>query len=241
MAVFDAFRAASGVSLWSLFGGCAVEATTDVTLPMVPDARDRAAEYAAAGFRCFKVKIGRADTAEDLSVLADVGRALPDATFRLDANQAFTPDSATRFVDEALRLGVRIEYIEQPVDRSDLLGLDRVAARSPVPVYADEAVVSPADALRVVEQTCVHGLNVKMMKAGVRGALDIVAIARAAGRELMLGCMLESRRSIGFALALGTGCGAFSHYDLDSHMLLREEDQYSFFEQDGPVLRVTQR
>jgi len=241
MALFDAFCAATGISWWSFFGGAATEAATDVTLPMVPDARERAIEHAAEGYRCFKVKVGRADPAEDLSLLADIARALPHATFRLDANQAFTPDSALRFVEEALRLGVPIDYLEQPVDRADLRALDYVAARSSVPVFADEAVLSPADALRVVEQTRVHGLNVKLMKAGVRGTLDIAAIARAADRDLMIGCMLESCRGIGFALAVATGCGAFSHYDLDSHLLLREDGGNPFFEQDGPTLRITRK
>lgn len=237
MAVYDAFCGLSGLSWWSFFGGAVEEVTTDVTLPLVDDVVERTRAHANLGFRCFKVKVGRPDAESDLAVLREVHRATPDATFRIDANQAYSASDALRFVDRALAMGLQIECIEQPVARGDLTALDEVARLSPIPVFADEAVLTPADALRVVEQTHVAGINVKLMKAGVRGALGIASIARASGRLLMIGCMLESRRGIGFALALAAGSGGFAHYDLDSHLLLNEEGANPFFKQDGPQLR----
>jgi L-alanine-DL-glutamate epimerase-like enolase superfamily enzyme len=112
-------------------------------------------------------------------------------------------------------------------------------------VFADEAVTCPEAALKLVSETCVQGINVKLMKSGLQGALDIAAIARAAGRKLMIGCMLETRRGIGWALALAAGAGGFSFFDLDSHILLDEPapveagDPVIGFYQDGPRLRIS--
>lgn len=240
MALWDLRAQMTGQSLWHLFGGAVAEVETDVTLPLVSDAIDRATAYAAAGFRTFKVKVGRADVAADVEVLQRVRDAVPSAVFRIDANQAYTPRQALDLSARLVSAGLRVELLEQPVDRGDLAGLDLVARESAVPIVADEAVLTPADAFRVFSRTAVHGLNVKLMKSGVSGALDIIAIARAAGRKLMMGCMLEPPRGIGFALSLAAGTGAFDYYDLDGHMLTAASPE-PFFSQDGPLLNVNPR
>ena len=240
MGLWDLWAQATGQSWWHLFGGNVAEVETDITLPMVDDVAGRARAYAAAGFRIFKVKVGRADLDADLALLQAVKDTVPSAVFRLDANQAYTPRQALTLLKEARSAGVHVELMEQPVDRQDLEGLDKVARESPVPVLADEAVLTPAEALKVVSETAVHGINVKLMKSGISGALDIIGIVRAAGRRLMMGCMLETPRGIGFALSLAAGTGAFQYYDLDGHMLTGMEPE-PFFYQDGMRLRINQR
>jgi L-alanine-DL-glutamate epimerase-like enolase superfamily enzyme len=238
MALYSAHAAVSGITLWELFGGAIQEVETDVTLSVVADAPDRAREAAELGFTHFKVKAG-GNVEEDLRRLSAIHAAAPEGRFRVDANQSFTVESALAFIERALSAGVPLEFVEQPTPKEDLVALDAVAARSPIPIFADEAVKSPADALRVAAQTRAHGINVKVMKSGISGALDIIAIARAANLQLMIGCMLESRRGIACSLALAAGTGAFEFIDLDSHLLLEEEGENPFFTQDGPRMRIT--
>jgi L-alanine-DL-glutamate epimerase-like enolase superfamily enzyme len=245
MALADGVHRSAGTSAWIAYGGAQAEVETDITAPITDDAVARAIAYAGQGFTHFKVKLGRPDPAEDLALLRTLHSALPEACFRLDANQAFDAESALAFVTRALDAGLHIECMEQPVPKHDMAALDAVAARSPVPVFADEAVTCPEAALKLVSETCVQGINVKLMKSGLQGALDIAAIARAAGRKLMIGCMLETRRGIGWALALAAGAGGFSFFDLDSHILLDEPapveagDPVIGFYQDGPRLRIS--
>lgn len=240
IALWDLKAQLTGQSWWEMFGGAIEEVQTDVTLALVEDALSRADSYARLGFHLFKVKVGRANVSEDLDLLKRVSDRVPGAVFRLDANEALTAKDALNLVHQALAMGLVVEFLEQPVGRHDLEGLDTVARNSPVPVLADEAVLTPSDALRVVTETAVHGVNVKLMKSGVQGALDIIAIVRAAGRRLMLGCMLETPRAIAFSLSLGAGTGAFDYYDLDGHLLI-PDDARPYFEQDGMVLRIIQR
>jgi L-alanine-DL-glutamate epimerase-like enolase superfamily enzyme len=240
MAVYAAHAAVLGQPLWMVFGGAIQSVETDITLPIVPDVLDRAMEAAERGFRQFKMKVGSEDHLGDLERLIAIHLAIPSARFRLDANQAFTEREALAFVDKVLEAGVNLAFVEQPVPKEDLAALDRVAASCPVPVIADEAVESPADALRIVRETRVQGINIKLMKAGIAGALDIIAIARAAGLKLMLGCMLETRRGISYSLALACGTNAFDYIDLDSHLLLKEEGENPYFLDDGPILRLNE-
>lgn len=237
MALWKAHGALLRMPLRQLFGGAVDSVETDITVPIVDDAIDRAKEAWLDGFRRFKIKVGNGDIEADLNRVVAVHLAAPESMLRIDANQGFTSEEALQFIDRVLHAGVRIELIEQPVPKEDLESLDRVAAESPVPVLADEAVKSPDEARRVV-QTSVHGINVKLMKSGISGALEIIDIAIAAGKQLMIGCMLETRRGISASLALACGTGAFDYVDLDSHLLLAEEGQNLYFDQTGPHLRI---
>jgi L-alanine-DL-glutamate epimerase-like enolase superfamily enzyme len=236
MALFEAFAARAGLSMHRLFGGSLAEVETDVTLSIAPDAVDRAREAAERGFHRFKVKVGSPDVEDDYRRIIALRDAVPHGLFRVDANQAFTAEGAILFIRRCVDAGVHLEMVEQPVPKEDLSALDHVARRSPVPVIADEAVKTPTDALRVLTETAAHGVNVKVMKSGLSGALDIVAVARAAGKKLMIGCMLESQRGIAASLALACGTGAFDYVDLDSHLLLADEPAEPLFRQAGPIM-----
>ncbi len=238
MAVYNAFAASSGLSLWYLFGAAVENVETDLTLSIAEGAVELAVQAYVTGFRRFKMKVGGPDRQEDLNRIMRVHNAVPEAVIRLDANQAFGSEEALRFIAAVVDAGVNLELVEQPVPKEDLAALDRVSAESPVPIFADEAVKTPADALRVVTETRVHGINVKLMKSGISGAFDIISIARAVNRKLMIGCMLETRRGISASVALACGTGAFDYVDLDSHMLLNEPGENPYFAQTGPVLSV---
>ncbi|MGB9620656.1 MAG: enolase C-terminal domain-like protein, partial [Armatimonadota bacterium] len=81
----------------------------------------------------------------------------------------------------------------------------------------------------------------KIQKAGMIGALEIKSICRAAGLDLMFGCMLESR--IGQSAAVHIACGtcAFSVFDLDSDLLLADQPFKGGVERRGATLRVLNR
>ncbi len=237
MAALDAWAQASESSLHRLWGAAQDSMATDVTIPIVANAGELTELAWGLGMRIFKIKVGDANIEADHARVLAVRNAAPDARLRIDANQAFTPEGALRFVERLLAEGAHVELLEQPVRAEDFVGLAWVAERSPVPVFADESCRTPADALRLA-QTAVQGFNCKIQKSGIAGVLDIVAIARAADRRLMLGCMLETRRSIAVSLALACGTGAFDFLDLDSHLLLNESGDNPYFQQAGAVLSL---
>jgi L-alanine-DL-glutamate epimerase-like enolase superfamily enzyme len=232
MAALEARTLVTGESLWTLWGGTTQEIHSDLTIPIVPNAGELAEIAWALGMRVFKIKVGEVDVEADHARVRAVREAAPEARLRIDANQAFTPGDALAFIERLVTEGAQIELLEQPVHRDDFEGLAEVARRSPVPVFADESCCTPQDALRLAG-TPVHGYNLKINKCGIVGVHDIVAIARAAGKRLMLGCMLETRRSIAVSLALACGTGAFDFLDLDSHLLLNESGDNPYFLQEG--------
>ena len=238
MAILDAWAQTTGNTLQGLWGGALASMETDVTIPIVPNAGELTELAWALGIRVFKIKVGDTDLEADHARVRAVREAAPDARLRIDANQAFTPESALSFVNRLLEEGAHLELLEQPVRKEDFEGLNYIAERSPVPVFADESCRTPADALRLATTTAVQGFNLKINKNGIAGVLDCIAIARTSGRKLMLGCMLETRRSIAVSLALACGTGAFDFLDLDSHLLLNETGENLHFHQEGPRLSL---
>ena len=84
-----------------------------------------------------------------------------------------------------------------------------------------------------------QGLNVKLMKSGIKGALEIISIAKAAGRKLMIGCMLESEIGMVANVALACGTGSFDYVDLDGHLLIDFSEPITSFVAHGPRLSAT--
>lgn len=242
MAIFDAFCKSLGVPLYVYLGGTALRIETDVTIPICPPshARDLAAEMSAKGFRQFKIKVGK-DEEEDLERVVKVTEGAPDCTVNLDPNQGFTPTQAVEFVRKLRSLGIRIRMLEQPVAAIDLEGMRYVTDHAGVPVYADESAQSPADVLEIIRYRAATGVNVKIMKAGMVGALEIKSICRAAGLDLMFGCMLESKIGQSAAVQIACGTAAFNIFDLDSDLLIADQPIKGGVERHGPFLKALYR
>jgi len=243
MALLDALTRSWGVPLWKYLGGATHEVRTDLTVPISTAglAGEIAAEAFGLGYRSLKIKVGGPNRDEDLERVRAVSAAAPGAWIRLDANQGFAADEALAFLRECQRLAIPVEMMEQPVPKADWDALAAVTRGSSVPVIADEAVIDAKAALRVATTGAAHGVNIKLAKAGLLGALQIIQIAQAAGLKLMLGCMLESLLGIGGALHLACGTGAFHYLDLDAHALIGLKPTGLPFSQSGDLLRVDER
>lgn len=218
-----------GQPVWRLLGlGPIAIPPTSVTVGLgtAEEMALRAQNLAEAGHRLLKVKLGRPD---DEDLIAAVRRGAPEAALRVDANAGWTRQAAHRMVHVLADQGV--ELIEQPLDADDLDGLRALTARSPVPIVADESLHHPTDVLRL--QGAVHGVNVKLAKlGGPLQALATIRLARAAGLQVMLGCMVET--SLGIAAAVHLA-GLVDWVDLDGAMLLAA-DPYAGLQWDGATV-----
>lgn len=223
-AVLDAYCRARGLPLSELFGGAPTPVTTDLTIPIVSpeEARETATSAVKRGFEHLKIKTG-SDVDADVERVAAVNEVTPDVELKVDANQGWTPAETEQFAEECRDRGVDLALIEQPVRADDLAGLARTREAVSVPIAADEAVFTPADAVRVVRADAADVVNVKLGKSGLVGAREIVAVAEAANLELMVGCMLESAIGIHAAAHVVAGTDAFSYVDLDGNLLLADD------------------
>jgi L-Ala-D/L-Glu epimerase len=167
----------------------------------------------AAQYPVLKIKLG---TANDLDILKTI-RDATDRELRVDANCGWTPAHAIAMLPVLAEFGVTV--LEQPVVAEDLPGLAEIRRHARIPLIADESCVTSSHIPDLVE--AVDGINIKLAKCGsLREALRMIAIARAHGMMVMVGCMIES----------SLGITAAAHFtplvdfvDLDGAALLRDD------------------
>ncbi len=236
-ALLDALARQSGWSLRDWFGGALTELESDVTIPiMEPEqARSAAARWWERGFRKLKIKVG---LGADLERVLAAHEGAPGAQLSLDANAAFDASGACRLLDGLQARGVSVELFEQPVAAEDWAGLAQVAARARIAL--DESVVSASDARQAAERLGPpHVLNIKLMKSGIREALDIAAVARSSGMSLMIGGMLESTLAMTMSACFAAGQGGFEFVDLDTPLFLASSPFSGGFTLRGATLDLS--
>lgn len=226
MALYDLYGQSCRLPVHRLLGSARRKITTDITVS-VNDPEEMARDALDAvkrGYDTIKVKVG-IDPTLDVDRLAAIRQAIgPDLHLRIDANQAWTPKEAIRILNRMEEKGLAIELVEQPVKALDIEGLRAVTAESPIPVLADEAVFSPADALRIMQLHAADMINIKLMKCGgLYPAQQIIAAAEVYGVECMLGCMLEAKVSVNAAVELACAKKAITRIDLEGPVLCSED------------------
>lgn len=246
-ALVDSLSRSRGIplyALWSEHGGRAdVRAReTDVTLPMLDDARVEALAEAwyARGFRTLKLKVGDPDVDKDLARVASLARRFDDVSFVLDANQGYDRDAATHFVTrvyDAWR--ERVLLIEQPLVRDDIEGMAELCERSGVPIVADESVFTLSDARRVIQAQAADVVNLKIMKSGLAETIEIAREVTSAGLGLMIGGMMETRLAMAVSFSLVLGFGGIDYLDLDTPLLMGSDPWVGGYRYDGPKLIPT--
>lgn len=245
MAVLDLWAKRWNLPLWHYFGAAEDRLVTDLTIPIVDpsEARELAKKAAADGFRHVKIKVGSPEGPEaDLARVAAILEGAPGIGLRIDANQAFDPEGAVRFVLAVQRQTQSLEMVEQPVPQHDIAGLALVKSRVGVPVFADESAQTVGDVRRLLAQDAIDGVNIKLMKSGIAGAWQIANLCRAWGKKTMIGCMLESRLGLAASCLFAAGIGGFDFIDLDAHLLLAPDSALTGgFREEGDTLLVESR
>lgn len=135
----------------------------------------KAEQATAEGFDCLKLKVGARDLTADIERVEAVREACPSAELRADANAAWNRGQAQTFLDA---VGESVEYVEQPLDATDISGLASLDG----PIALDEtlAEVPLEDALDATPEAVI----LKPMALGdPRRTVELAKRARESGVE----------------------------------------------------------
>ena len=240
-ALLDAMAQLAHAPVYRLLGAAKpIALTTDITLPIAPPARraQLATQHWGRGFRCFKMKVG-ADLDADRQSIRAVAEATPEASLLLDANDGFEPAQALALLGFVETLGLEVTCFEQPCPRADHAALKAVRDATDVPIVADESIATMDDLERLLAADAVDGVNLKLVKmGGIDRALPIGRAAKAAGLDLMVGAMIESRLGLTAMAHLVSALGGARWVDLDTAFLLAEDPYDGGMEAEGATLRL---
>jgi L-alanine-DL-glutamate epimerase-like enolase superfamily enzyme len=240
-ALLDAVTRHDGMPLWQVFGPrpTALETDMTVTTGSAEEAAAGARDIRARGIRTIKVKVGGpGGPAKDLARVRAIHEVAPDSPLVLDGNAGLDRAAAAELVRGLKTAGIAPALLEQWLPKQDLAGMRALGAESGWLVAADESVTSKAEAERVVAERAAGVINIKLMKAGLAVAHDIVTVAQANGVGLMIGGNVESVLTMSTSACFAAGCGGFTFADLDTPLFLAENPFEGGYVLDGGTIRL---
>jgi L-alanine-DL-glutamate epimerase-like enolase superfamily enzyme len=199
--------------IWGLDASKAPSTTFTIGIDTEEVVKEKTRE-AAPLYNILKVKLGRDNDKEMIEAI----RSITDKPIAIDANQGWRDKQyALDMIHWLKERG--IVMIEQPLSKHRLDDNAWVTERSPLPVFADESFQRLTDVLKL--KGAFTGVNIKLMKCtGMREAWKILTVARAAGMDVMIGCMTETSCAISAAAQLSP---AVDWADLDGNLLISND------------------
>lgn len=165
-------------------------------------------------FNILKVKLGRENDKEMIETI----RSVTDLPIAVDINQGWKDKE--KAIDEIFCLKEHgIVMVEQPMPKELRDDIAWLTEKSPLPIFADEAIQRLKDIKNVAG--AYSGINIKLMKCtGMHEAWKMLNYARAIGMKVMVGCMTETSCAVSAAAQLSP---AVDFADLDGNLLISND------------------
>jgi O-succinylbenzoate synthase len=190
MALWDLLGKALGKPLRDLLGGVRdkVEVGVSVGLQASPAGLvETVRAYLGQGYRRIKIKI---KPGRDVGDASAVREAFPDLRLQVDANSAYTLETAAslRPLDE-----LNLLLIEQPLDEDDIWDHHKLQQEFRTPICLDESILSARHARYALEMEACRIINIKAGRVGgLAEAVQVHDLCRGRGVPVWCGGMLET-------------------------------------------------
>ena len=212
----------------------ALPTSNTIGIKNVEETLKEAVDYEKQGFKVLKVKLGK-DLEDDIERLVKLRERFNNSMIiRIDANQGYNLQQTIDFYNRTKKLN--IELIEQPLPAKSIKEMKDLPHEIKSKIAADESLLSPADALNLIEPPLAAGIfNIKLMKCGgISQGIKIADIALQGSIDLFWGCNDESIVSITAALHTAFACSNTKYIDLDGSLdLAKDEVTGGFILKDG--------
>jgi o-succinylbenzoate synthase len=163
MALWDLLGKRDGRSLKEMFGGTREKVDVGVSVGIQESASAlvrTVAGYLGDGYRRVKIKIKPGREVDETSA---VRKAYPDLRLQVDANSAYTLETADvlKAIDD-----LNLLLIEQPLFEDDIWDHRILQAQFKTPICLDESVITPRHARYAFEMQACKIINIKPARVG---------------------------------------------------------------------------
>ena len=163
MAIWDLLAKRDGRSLREMFGGRREKVEVGVSIGIQESASAlvrTVAGYLEDGYRRVKIKIKPGREVDETSA---VRKAYPDLRLQVDANSAYTLETASvlKAIDD-----LDLLLIEQPLFEDDIWDHRKLQAEFKTPICLDESIVTPRHARYALEMQACRIINIKPARVG---------------------------------------------------------------------------
>lgn len=189
----------------------------------------------AKGFDTFKLKVG-IDFKKEKAALEFIRKTYPEVNLRIDANQAWSKETAVEYLTTIEDLD--IEYCEQPVPASNIDDLKWVKDQTKIKIAADESLGNKKLAHELIDR---NSCDVIIIKPALMGLFENITVtkelAETHNMEVVFTTSLDGiiGRKTSAVLAYGLGTKKFAH-GLATGSLLQEQKGHSETIKNGSYL-----
>lgn len=242
-AELDLAGRSSGRSAAMVLGGGRSLATVATSAVVTGDAPHRDTLAAIArGATTVKLKVG-GHALEDARMLVSLRATVgPHIELRADANGAYSPDDARRFLDEVGP--ARLSFVEEPVAAEALLSL----RESNVPIGIDESLCLPGFDAWALDSSVISVFVLKPARLGLHRARELALAAHTAGKGVVVTHMFDGPWALAASAALALSlpftplaCGLAPHAGLRAYpqrRVVTVTDQWMLVASQEPGLGV---
>lgn len=181
----------------------------------------------ASQFKVLKVKLGLDNDKEMINTV----REITNVPLYVDVNQGWTDKKhALDMIYWLKEKGV--QFVEQPMPKTQIDDMAWLTENSPLPTMADEAFQRLPDIVHKIKGVY-SGINIKLMKSsGLYEAHKMITVARALDMKVMIGCMTETSCAVSAAAQLAP---LADWSDLDGNLLIKNDPFIGMKVIDGKV------
>jgi O-succinylbenzoate synthase len=222
MALWDIQGKQDDLALYQLLGGVRrrVDVGVSVGLQDSPEKLvDMVEDYLSQNYQRIKIKI---KPGRDIQDTRAVRSAFPDTKLQVDANSAYTFESAKSLLalDELALL-----LIEQPLAEDDLWDHHHLQQLFDTPLCLDESILNVRHARQALEMEACRVINIKAGRVGgLSSAVAIHDLCQSRGVPVWCGGMLETGVGRSANLALATLSGFTLPGDISASERYYQED-----------------
>lgn len=189
-ACWDIRAQAKHTPLWKLWGGApkvpvSWTVTRETAANMAREASDMVGQH---GFRTLKIKGGQGFET-DARALDEIRAAVPNVSFYVDANSAYTSEDARSYVGMLADKGST--HAEDPCDLKPNRAFADLQRDVPIPLVVDQRCFSVDEAELFLERGT-RAIGLKAARVGASIALDIAKLADQHGCRVNVGLHAES-------------------------------------------------